>query len=985
VENLPDASASNDATAEISLLVTRLRETEQRLRELTGGVDAVLYPGGQSYLLAEAQEKLRQSEERFRGLFNAAATGIVVSTPDRRLLQVNRAYCKMLGYSEGELLKKNCASLVHPDDLNLDLEMRNELLAGQRDNFVLERRYLKKNGDILWTRTSVSATPGSGSEIGTLVMIVEDINERKLAELRLRRLNRLHIVLNKLSQVIVKSPNRQTLYKEVCNILVKDGRLRMVFIAELDAQAGVARPVESCGEGLEYLREPALMIPIDGGPLSMGVVGTALRTGSPDICNDIGTDSRMEPWRKAALKNGLRANAAFPFRLNGAVIGAIALYAGEADYFLGEGIALMAAITDTISLALDALEKEQQRRRAEMVSSQLAAIVEASDYAIIGEDLNGVITSWNHGATRTFGYSAEEMIGGTTLPLKPPDRKHETDEILKKVRRGENVVDFETKRQTRDGRVIDVSVTASAIRNRAGKITGISKVVHDITRAKKSEARMRRLMDSNVQGMIFWNIKGDIIQANDAFLSLVGYSREDLEGGRMNWAAMTPPEYVAGDRRALQELAETGISRPFEKEFFRKDGSLVPVLVGGTTFEDNPDEGVSFVLDLTERNKLHRQFQQAQKMKAIGELTGGMAHDFNNLLGIIIGNLDLLSDTHANDSTVTEFAGEALAAAVRGAELTRSMLAFASRQPLRPGRIALNALIGEMVKLLGRVLGETIEIELHLAEDVSAVVADPSQLEAALTNLVTNARDAMPRGGKIIISTRNRHLDKYYAQLNPDVRPGEYALIEVSDTGGGIAPEILSKIFEPFFTTKNEKGTGLGLSMVFGFMKQSGGHVSVYSEVGIGTTFRLFFPAAEVTEPEQTDTGTELSPTAKGETILVVEDNPALRRTVIHQLNDLGYRVLEVDNPTEALALLETAKVDLLFTDIVMPGDMNGVELADIAAGRWPGIRIVLTSGFPRVKLGEHIEKPGRSLLSKPYRKADLALTLRKALDGGKI
>jgi PAS domain S-box-containing protein len=935
-------------------------------------------------MLADARDKLRLSEEQFRSMFDASATGIAVSTPDGRFLEANAAYCRMLGYSENELRKRDFASLTHPDDLKLNLDKRDELLAGSRDSFVMEKRYLKKNGDSWWARTSVSAVRGSGGEISTLIVTAEDINERKLAELRLKRLNRLHIVLNRLSQIIVKTCDRQALYDAVCRIMVEDGQLRMAFIAELDAQTGVAPPVASHGEGLEYLRERVMTIPIDGDPLSKGPVGTALRTGAPDICNDIGTDSRMKPWRKAALKNGLLANAAFPLTLNEAVIGAIALYAGETDYFLDDEIVLMVAIADTVSLALDAMEKEKQRRRAEMVSSQLAAIVEASDYAIIGEDLKGIVTSWNRGAENIFGYSAQEMTGTTITRLLPADRKDEVSHILERIERGENVVDFETKRLTKDGRVLDVSVTASAIRNSVGKITGISKVSHDITRAKISEARLRRLVDSNIQGVFFWNRKGEITGCNDAFLRLVGYSREDLEAGRINWAAMTPPEYVAADRRAMQELVETGVHQPFEKEYIRKDGSLVQIMVGGATFEDNPEEGVSFVFDLTKRKKLEQQLQHAQKMETIGALTGGMAHDFNNLLGIIIGNLDLLSDTHANDSTVTEFTGEALAAAVRGAELTRSMLAFARRQPLKPRRIALNVVIGEMVKLLSRVLGENIEIELHLAEDVSPVVADPSQLEAALTNLVTNARDAMPRGGKIILSTRDRHFDEDYALLNPDVQPGDYAMLEVSDTGHGIAPEIMTRIFEPFFTTKDEKGSGLGLSMVFGFMKQSGGHVSVYSEVGIGTTFRLFFPVAEAADTEQTDRETAASIAAKGETILVVEDNPALRRTVIHQLNDLGYRVLEVDNPTEALALLETAKVDLLFTDIVMPGNMNGVELADIAAGRWSGIKIVLTSGFPRTQFPNDIENPGRTLLSKPYRKADLALTLRTVLDARK-
>jgi PAS domain S-box-containing protein len=381
-----------------------------------------------------------------------------------------------------------------------------------------------------------------------------------------------------------------------------------------------------------------------------------------------------------------------------------------------------------------------------------------------------------------------------------------------------------------------------------------------------------------------------------------------------------------------------------------------------------------------------RRLVQAQKMEAIGNLTGGLAHDFNNLLGIIIGNLDLLRAQPGNamtkDPNLNQLSSEALDAALRGADLTKRLLAFARRQTLQPQRTDLNELIEGISKLLRRTLGTDIEIKLNLEPKLWPANVDPSQLGASLINIVNNARDAMPNGGTLTIATSNRHLDEDYVASHTDLAPGDYTLIEVSDTGTGIPQEFLNHIFDPFFTTKEQgKGTGLGLSMVFGFTKQSAGHINVYSEVGHGTTFRLYLPrdrtAAEAPEALKTsmDKGHEI--------VLAVEDNDGLRRVVVRQLNDLGYRVLEAPDGAAALKILEREPVDLLFTDIMMPGGMSGYELARNAVARWPSLKVLLTSGFPETKLnGNGSASAKMHLLTKPYRKDDLASALRKALKG---
>jgi CheY-like chemotaxis protein len=334
---------------------------------------------------------------------------------------------------------------------------------------------------------------------------------------------------------------------------------------------------------------------------------------------------------------------------------------------------------------------------------------------------------------------------------------------------------------------------------------------------------------------------------------------------------------------------------------------------------------------------------------------------------------------------VQELAGEALYAAVNGADLTKRLLAFARRQPLQPKLVDVNQLITGIARLLSRTLGEGVRISLDLSPQLWPTFVDPTQLEAALINLANNARDAMPKGGTLTIVTRNGHLDADYASNHPGVVVGDYAGIEVTDTGTGMSPEVLEKAFEPFFTTKaTGKGSGLGLSMVYGFLKQSGGHVNIYSEVGIGSTFRLYLPRAHTQErPKQAEAAPE-NVHGRGETVLAVEDNPSLRRVVVRQLRELGYRVLEAENAAAAMMVLNAEPVDILFTDVVMGQGANGFELAHSATVKWPNIRVLITSGFPDATLNGGDKGGGPPLrgriLTKPYRKEDLARSLKAVL-----
>ena len=436
--------------------------------------------------------------------------------------------------------------------------------------------------------------------------------------------------------------------------------------------------------------------------------------------------------------------------------------------------------------------------------------------------------------------------------------------------------------------------------------------------------------------------------------------------------------------RRLMEGEEQGVLEP---RIVRPDGGVRTLRVEARPVRDgngNVYRVAGTMQDITERRLIERQLAQAQKMEAIGNLTGGMAHDFNNVLGVIIGNLDLLKRSIRNDEDAVELCAEALDGASRCADLIRRLLAFARRQPLHPIRTDVNALVGEVVRLLGRVLGEDIALNLHLDAALHPVMVDPAQLESSLVNFATNARDAMPKGGRLDITTSTVTLDAGYAALHPDVTPGNYVRIEISDTGHGIPPEIIGRIFEPFFTTKEPgKGTGLGLSMAFGFAKQSGGHLAVYSEPGLGTTFRLYLPihaetASHLTAPVDSD------PVPGGhETVLVVEDNTQLRVATVRQLEALGYRVLQAEHADAAIQMLaDSAAPDLLFSDVVMPGNLDGVSLGHRAIAVRPGLKVLLTSGFPGVRGADRGMADCRfPMLTKPYRYDALARRIREVLD----
>jgi PAS domain S-box-containing protein len=631
-----------------------------------------------------------------------------------------------------------------------------------------------------------------------------------------------------------------------------------------------------------------------------------------------------------------------------------------------------------------------------------AFVAAVHGYALLLLDPDGHIVSWNRGAEVVTNHRAEEIVGRHFSCLYPAEDVA-AGRPERELRIAATIGRFEGRGECvrKDGSRFLADMAIAAIRAPDGALHGFGAIVRDVTERATAEAlleagksRLRSLiatmMDTVVDGLITIDRHGIIQSFNKACVALFGYSPEEVVG--QNIRILMPEPYQSAHDGYIAAYLATGVARIIgagrEVMGRRKDGSTFPMeLAVGESPQAGNHAFVGIVRDVTERREAETQREQLRhslKMEAVGQLTGGLAHDFNNLLAIIIGNLDMLREIQDGDPVTDELVRDALDSALRGADLTRRLLAFARRQPLQPERVEINEVIGAIVRLLARTLGENITIEMSLSPNVWPVQIDQAQFEAVIANLATNARDAMPRGGSLLIDTRNDHLDAAYAAAHADVTAGDYVVVEVSDSGIGMPPDILLRIFEPFFTTKEQgKGTGLGLSMVFGFMKQSGGHITVYSEPGKGTTFRLYLPRVlDTATAAQEDLSEELASRGGNETILVVEDNAGLRRIVVRQLREAGYNVLEAPDAEAAMAIVESAEpIHLLLTDVVMPGAMDGRDLARVAVARRPLLRVLMTSGFPDARWGGLTPRSGSRLLSKPYRKEELRHAVREVLD----
>lgn len=632
------------------------------------------------------------------------------------------------------------------------------------------------------------------------------------------------------------------------------------------------------------------------------------------------------------------------------------------------------------------------REQLEQIALKYSRMIQASPDAITLRSLpERRYVEVNAGFERLTGYTAAEVIGKTPKELGIWIEDGARAETLRKVEREGGVYNEEFRFRKKSGEIRYGRL--SAVKLELNGQPFMLSLTHDITDLKRtaeelrvSEANFRSLMEEAPFGIFRLTEEGKLLSVNPALIEMLGFESqaELLASDVAQNIHQAAPEQAASEAPWSRDQF-----RERQTEWRRKDGQILTVRLTGRRVTKSTEAESYFEVfaeDTTERQSLEKQLLQSQKMDAIGRLAGGIAHDFNNLLGVILGHSEIVEDRLAQEPRMRKSAEAIRSAAERAAALTKQLLAFSRKQMVEPRNIEINSAVREMQKLVRRVLREDIELVIRLSAEGAHIKIDPSQLDQVIMNLVVNARDAMPDGGKLILTTAELELDETYVKRHVGAQSGRYVMLSVSDTGIGMDEPTLSRIFEPFFTTKEkDKGTGLGLSTVYGIVKQAGGYIMPYSEPGHGTTMKIYFPRVEKQgEAEKHRISPQVNPRG-AETILLVEDETALREMTRSILEESGYRVLEAAGTQEALRIAQDLdlKIDLLLTDVVMPGS-GGSELAKGLATLRPQLKVLFMSGYADdVLTDKRGLATGMVLIQKPFTKRDLLTKLRQFLDGG--
>lgn len=614
---------------------------------------------------------------------------------------------------------------------------------------------------------------------------------------------------------------------------------------------------------------------------------------------------------------------------------------------------------------------------------------------MVGRDDRAVYV--NQALADMLGYERQELIGKSFYQFMTEEESAISRKIIEAQLVG-TLGAREIELLHRDGSKIWVRVSGSSMVSNLGEPKGFLGVVVDVTERRRTEDALRNkqaalesaldinsnIIDSAFDIVFVMDSGGRIVSVSDRVRDVLGYNPDDMIGHK--YYSFLRPDLVEWSKERLAVVKSGQKMEGGSETYFRhRDGRLVPMSPSGSW---NERHGLFFAYlrDLTAQKEIEARLQQAQRLEAIGQLSGGVAHDFNNLLTVILGNAEALADRLNDDQSSRLLAEMTRTAAQRGADLTNRLLAFARLQPLEPKTCDVPQLLHRMSGLMRRMIDDNIEIESEGSDNLHKALIDASQLEAAILNIAVNARDAMPDGGRLQIAISNAELGAGELDLPEDVKPGRFVKLMICDTGCGMAPEVMRRAFEPFFTTKTVgDSSGLGLSMVYGFIRQSSGHIHMTSTPGVGTCVTLFLPVSELAEAEVKASSSEDTAAAGAELILLVEDNDLVRSFVEGQLESLGYRVIAVENGTKALEVLQTqSDIGLLFTDVVMPGGLNGRELADEARKLRSDIKVLFTSGYSE----DAIVHDGRldegvQLLAKPYKRRELADKVKLALESG--
>jgi two-component system cell cycle sensor histidine kinase/response regulator CckA len=635
------------------------------------------------------------------------------------------------------------------------------------------------------------------------------------------------------------------------------------------------------------------------------------------------------------------------------------------------------------------------QRGVEQATARLAAIVASSADAIVGKTLDGVVMSWNAAAERIFGYTEQEMVGSSVFRLIPADLHDAERDLLEQIRGGEAVQFSETERIRKDGRRIYIALSVSPILDAQGRVTGASSIKRDVTERRQarealaqSQERLQLALKAARMGTWRWEVGTNELSWDEGLNQLYGVNPDEPVTRFEQFVDRIYLDDRPYVHKAIERAMEGAGGLDYEFRIVLPDGRIRWLADQGRVVRDSAGKLLYMTgvcLDVTERKQAEERLRQAQRMDSVGQLAGGIAHEANNMMSVVLGCADYVLQRTDLAEPVRQDVDQIWRAAKRTAGITQQLLAFSRRQVLQPQVLDLNATVRELEPILTRALGENRGLRMHLSPTLGAIRADPGQLEQVLLNLTLNARDAMEVGGRLTIETMNVVLDAAYAAAKPveTLMPGDYAALVVTDTGHGMDRATLRHIFEPFFTTKPVgQGTGLGLSTVYGIVKQSGGFIWVYSELGLGTTFKLYFPLV-ASSPDQSAPPTAAPAGRPEEVILIAEDEPMVRNIMARTLRDCGYGVLEAADGRQALELVESrrGRVSLIVADVVMP-DLGGREMASRVAQRWPDVPVLFTSGYTGLDVVRRgLLEEGREFVQKPLAPEALARKVREMVD----
>ena len=909
---------------------------------------------------AELRRDHRQIEERFRVMFERSPIGNVLAARDGLLVQVNDTFAAMLGYSREEIEGRSFADLTHPDDVESNRAMMASLAAGAETQ-CFEKRYFHKGGAVVWVEASVASVRDELGETRFFIAGFADITERKRADSEIHHLNERLSLATRAARMGVWD------WDVVANELIWDEQMFALYGLEQEDISGArayaawlngvhpddrAATDEAVKQALRgersYDTEFRVVLP-------SGTVRTL--KAAADVFRDAdGTPLRMTGVNYDVTEERRRQNA-------------------------------LAASEESLKEANKALRRSQRMAKTgTWTFDPDSQRVEWSDemYAMYG-----------------IGPAARPIDVSKSRDLVHPDDRGRYDDIVQRALSGSSPFKIDFRGMRPDGTWFHQTTWGEAEVREDGrrKIVGTTQ---DITERKQAEERLaasaaRYQSYIDVTGQIAWvaDAKGEVVEDVPSLRNFTGQSYEQAKG--FGWAKALHPDDVEHTLRAWNEAVTTQSTYEVEYRMRRHDGVYRSLLARGFPVhgtDGSVREWVGTCVDITERKKaedaqveLEEQLRVSQKMEAIGSLAGGVAHDFNNLLSVILSYTGFAMETVRDEDPLKSDLVEVKNAADRAVGLTRQLLAFSRKQVLQPVPLDLNEVAQGLEKMLRRILGEDIAFVQKLAPNLGLTTADPGQIEQVLMNLVVNARDAMPDGGVLTVGTSNVEVDEYAAH-GAGVPPGSYVQIAVADTGCGLDESSRSRLFEPFFTTKEKgKGTGLGLATVYGIVKQSGGHISVYSELGQGATFEIKLPR-DCSASKSTPFKAVVMPKAvKGtETILIVEDEEALRKVAKRSLEAVGYRVLTASDGEEAMCVSRQygGDIHLLLTDVVMPR-LNGRAVARELLKTRPAVKVIYMSGYTDDTISHHgVLDAGTHFLAKPFTSTAVTQKVREVLDEGK-